>query len=486
MRKTVLIAIVSLVCPIITLHAQEEFYSGLLLNDSAYAQIPQKPDLLTRNYEILPESYSLQPYCPEVKNQGRYGTCTGWATTYAARTITEAAANNWQDPFLITREAFSPLFVYTLIKNNKDMNCLSGTYMNAAFEVLKGKGAVKHDVFDQACPSAVPRELFSEAASNTIENYFTLFSDKDSYLKKINTTKKSIAENRPVVISMLLFTSFYNPNEDLWSGITDVKREYHAMCAVAYDDNKYGGAFLLMNSWGKHWGVDGFKWVRYGDYSQYVNYAIEMYVKKKDLPPAPIETPVTPRPTPARPVLSKQSELVDLAGELRFILSTGQEMRPKLQASRKMPYYQLEGSYISGTRYRLYISNNEPAYVYVIGSDLKNSVTKVFPPNDHISAALVYKSNDIAIPDEKWYIEMDNITGKDYICVLYSRDELPINDIIKNMKAKSGSFFDKVAKVLSDKTVPAKAIKYDASTIHFSVKNTNKIIVPIIVEIDHK
>ena len=483
MRKTVLIAISSLVCTII--YAQEEFYSGLLLNDSAYAQIPQKPDLLTRNYEILPESYSLQAFCPEVKNQGRYGTCTGWATTYAARTIAEAIANNWQDPFLTTREAFSPLFVYTLIKNNKDVNCLSGTFMNLAFETLKGRGTVKYDDFDFYCPSSVPRALLSKATAYTIDNYFTLFSEKEPYEKKINTTKKSIAENRPVVISMLLFTSFYNTNEDVWSGFTDVKREYHAMCVVAYDDNKYGGAFLLMNSWGRHWGVDGFKWVRYDDYNQYVNYAIEMYVKKKDLPPAPIGQ-VTPRPTPGRPVLSKQSELVDLAGELRFILSTGQEMRPKLQSNRTTPYYKLEGSYISGTRYRLYISNNEPAYVYVIGSDLKNSVSKVFPPNDHISAALVYKSNDIAIPDEKWYIEMDHITGKDYICVLYSRDELPINDIVKNMKAKSGSFFDKVAKVLSDKTVPAKTIKYDTSTINFSVKNTNKIVVPIIVEIDHK
>ena len=481
MRKTVLTVILSTLCTMLTLQAQEEtFFSGLIINDSAYAQIPQKPELLTRSYAVLPTSYSLRPYCPEIKSQGLYGTCTGWATAYAARTIAEAAANDWQDSAFITREAFSPLFVYALIKSNNDLNCQRGTQLNSAFEILKGKGVVKHNDFALDCPSSVPRELYSIAASHTIDNYFTLFSDRDSYEKKINTTKKSIVENRPVIISIRLFTSFHAVDEEVWSGTPDVNRGYHAMCVVAYDDNKYGGAFLLMNSWGSYWGIGGFKWIRYSDYSQYVNYAFEMYVKKKELFD-PVQ-PVTPQPKPVR----KQSELVDLAGELRFILSTGEEMRPNLQFGRTIPYYKLEGSYISGTRYRLYISNKEPAYVYVIGSDLKNSVTKIFPPNNHISAALVYQSNDIAIPDENWYIEMDNVIGIDYVCVLYSRDELPIDDIVKKIKAKSGSFFDKVTRVLSDKIAPAKTINYDISSINFSVRNTGKIIVPVIVEIDHK
>ena len=483
MKKIIVFAVLSL-CSIIMMQAQEEFFSGLLLNDSAYAQIPQKPDLLTRSYEVLPASHSLQPYCPERKSQGLYSTCTGWATAYAARTIAEAVANDWQNPDLITREAFSPFFIYSLIKSNGDANCQRGTYIDMAFETLKGKGVVKYHDFDLDCPPSVPRELYPVAASHTIDNYFTLFSERDSYAKKINTTKKSIAENRPVVISMQLFSSFHTLNEDVWSGIPDVKRGYHALCAVAYDDNRYGGAFLMMNSWGKYWGMDGFKWVRYDDYSQYVNYAIEMYVKKKNVLPVPVQ-PVSPQPKPAPPVQPKP-ETVDLAGKLHFVLSTGQEMRPKLQSLRNTPYYILEGSYISGTRYRLYISNNEPAYVYVIGSDLKNSVTKVFPPNNNISPALVYKSNDMAIPDEKWYIEMDNIKGKDYICVLYSHNELPVDDIVTKIKAKSGSFINKVNKVLSDKIVPAKTIHYGTSSIDFNVKNTNKTIVPIIVEIDHK
>jgi len=457
---------------------QQRYFTGSLLNDSAYAQLPQKPVLLTRSYDVLPNSHSLRQYCPVTRNQGTYGTCTGWATTYAARTISEAITNNWLDPARITKEAFSPLFVYSLVKGEKDLGCQAGIYLGAALETLKRTGTVKYHDFNYNCTSSmsIPGELQLKARFYTIDNYFALFSDMDSYSKKINTTKKSIAEDRPVVISMEIFNSFQKNNEEVWSGIKDVSGGHHAMCVVAYDDTKYGGAFLLMNSWGKQWGMDGFKWVKYTDYSQYTNYAMEMYVRKKNDSPQPrIVTPVSTLP-----------ELVDLVGELQFVLSTGQKMRPNLRVINNIPYYILKGSYISGTRYRLYISNNEPAYVYVIGSDLKNSVSKVFPPNDHISAALVYKSNEIAIPDEKWYIEMDNTKGKDYVCVLYSRDELPIDDIVRRIKTESGSFFDKVYKALADKIVPVRTIKYDASAIKFNAKNTNKIVIPVIVEINHR
>ncbi|HLG34931.1 MAG TPA: hypothetical protein VI757_08640, partial [Bacteroidia bacterium] len=38
-----------------------------------------------------------------------------------------------------------------------------------------------------------------------------------------------------------------------------------AMLAVSYDDEKYGGAIEVLNSWGKQWGNNGFAWIRYSD-----------------------------------------------------------------------------------------------------------------------------------------------------------------------------------------------------------------------------
>ena len=147
--------------------------------------------------------------------------------------------------------------------------------------------------------------------------------------------------------------------------------------------------------------------------------------------------------------------------------------------------YKLNESYTSGTRYRLYISNNEPAYVYVIGSDLTGSVSKVFPPTDNISAALTYKSNHIAIPDERYFIEMDNTIGTDYMCVLYSKNALDINALIDKMESMNGSFYTKLKTALGDEMIPLNDIYTPKNNMTFHAQS-NQTIVPLIVEIPHK
>lgn len=157
----------------------------------------------------------------------------------------------------------------------------------------------------------------------------------------------------------------------------------------------------------------------------------------------------------------------------------------ELQRVEGMNCYKLSDSYVSGTRYRLYISNNEPAYVYVIGSDLTGLVGKVFPPTDKISAALTYKSNHIAIPDERYYIQMDDTKGKDYMCVLYSKDALNINSLISRMQAVNGSFYKKIKEALGTKMVPAEDAYFARKEMTFQAQSKHTV-VPLVVEITHR
>lgn len=446
-------------------YSQNEYYTGVLLDDEEYEKIPQKATLLTRDYSILPRKYSLKQYCPLPLSQGAHETCVGWASAYAARTITEAINNGWTSQAQINKESFSPAFIYKLIKNPKDVNCQVGTNIHMAFSTMKQLGVAKQNNLDVQCADYIASSVYSNALNYKIDDYFILFSyDCNNYRTKINTTKKSISQNRPVVISMACYNSF-SYAKLYWNGVADSHRGWHAMCVVGYDDDVNGGSFLLMNSWGSTWGSGGFTWVKYSDYAQYVRYAIEMYVKKK--------------------IPFKQEKRYSLAGNLSLQLSTGEIMKPILVNSTAIPYYKISGEYISGTRYRLYISNNEPAYVYVIGSDLNNNVSKVFPPTNKISPALVYKYNNIAIPDEKWYIEMDNTIGKDYLCVLYSAVELPIDDIVTKIKYANGSFTEKLKYALGDKLVSASEISYGNGEIRFSAE-TNATVVPLIAEVVHK
>lgn len=435
------------------------------LPEKDVASLPKQPQLMTRDFDNLPSRFSLLPYCPMPKSQGQYGTCTSWATTYAFRTILDAVRYDITDRAQITAEAYAPLFIYAQIKNPYDWECKKGSHISDAMKCLRDVGAVKKTSFDVMCANRVSTDLINEASSNKISNFSTLVAYGTHVMEatKIALIKKALSEKQPVVIAMYVYPSFH-ACKDVWNGNTDGIKGYHAMCVVGYDDDKYGGAFLIQNSWGDRWGNGGYTWVRYMDFCQTVDQAYTGTL------------PFIPSPIIKKNVLS---------GSLSLQLSTGATMQPVLVKEGELPHYKIRGSYISGTRYRLYLTNNEPAFVYIIGSDLKSNTSKVFPPRDDISPALTYKQSHIAIPDEKWYIEMDNNTGTDYMCVLYSMHELDIKDIIHSIEMGTGSFYDKLKKALGTTIAPSEDITLDKNQISFDIA-TNGTVVPIVVEIDHK
>lgn len=458
--------------------AQNEFGTGLVFDDDAYDKIPEKPTLLTRDYTVLPAAHSLRRYCPTPGNQGQYGTCTSWATSYAARTIAEAIRYGWNNQLTINSQAFSPIFVYKQIKLTDEPGCENGTCIDDALDLLEEKGAPKYKDFDVLCADYIPTALFAKAKPYVIDDYFRLFDVGASYDTKIRTVKKALSQDRPVIIGMNVPNSFYNC-KDVWTKTeTNNNGGGHAMCVVAYDDNKYGGAFLIMNSWGTRWGNNGFTWVRYHDFANNTKYAFEMYVAKKQAPqPQPVVPKPQPQPQPKpQPVVVKNK----FTGSLRFQLSTGETMSAALQSG----IYRMKSAYISGTRYRLYLTNNEPAYVYIIGSDQTNKVSRVFPPADNISPALVYSANNIAIPSEQWFIEMDDTKGTDHICVLYSSKALNIKQLMEQIENGTGTFSAKVRRALGTTAAATADISFSTSTIGFKAETTGTV-VPIFVEMTH-
>ena len=53
----------------------------------------------------------------------------------------------------------------------------------------------------------------------------------------------------------------------------------HAVSIIGYNDNKYGGCFEIMNSWGTDYGDNGFMWIKYEDLAAIMDegYIIETY-----------------------------------------------------------------------------------------------------------------------------------------------------------------------------------------------------------------
>ncbi|TAF64179.1 MAG: DUF4384 domain-containing protein [Cytophagales bacterium] len=448
-------------------YAQQKYPLGMNFDDASYQQVNKKATLITRDYQVLPKAASLKNFCPIPKNQGQYGTCVGWSTAYAARTILEAKQNNWTDKTTITSNAFAAGFIYKQIKDANDASCRYGSFIDDALSTMMEKGAAKYSLFSESCPDEIPSNVFQAASGYKIQDFARLFEQDDNKSSKIQTTKKALANGNPVVIGMKCPDSFQNAS-GYWQPSQDEDPSYqyggHAMCVIGYDNDMYGGAFEIQNSWGTDWGNEGYIWIRYDDFADFVKYGYEVIAINK----------------------GSNVAAVDLSGEIKFVNANGSEMNATLQTNQQgVGYYAMTQAYSSGTRFRLYISNNQPAYVYAIGSDLTTKIFNIFPHKAGISAALNYSSNSVAIPDEDHYVQMDNTIGTDYLCVLYSKEPLNIDQIKQLISQQTGSFAEKITKALSTKLVSSDKASFEQGGVRFQAASGDKSVIAVIVETKH-
>ena len=513
--------LLSLFClPYIALFGQT-YSKGLIFDDDAYEKLEMKAPLTRGSYGAVPSSASLKIYCPTPGNQNPHGTCVGWATSYAARTILWAKQNQKTDKTLITQNAFSPDFVYKSIEPS-DNACSEGSQVPTALRFIKTKGDIFKKDFPQACPSSVPTSLFATANNYKIDAFATLFNFNDAAQIKIEATKKSLAEGNPVTIGMLLPRSFQETSGELWSPVENIYQSIggHAMCVIGYDDNKYGGAFEILNSWGTAWANGGFVWVKYSDYAYWTKYGFELINNIQPPKPTPpvVVNPPKPQPNVPTPQPTPTTKDYDFSGDLRFVLANGTPMNTSIEeirglfvpdndgpsptpkpavspnnfkpdpnwATGKFIAYRMDRAYTEGTQFRLYLRNNEPAYVYALAMDNTNQAVVLFPHKPTISPALNYKNNEVALPSESQYIQMDNVRGTDVFCLLHSKQPLDIQAISHRLEQETGTFFQRLYKTMGTQLVDRQYLRYYNQRIRFEVKSQGTgFVVPIVVEIPH-
>lgn len=453
MKRSIVIAILPIFI-VMKMQAQE-YFRGMEFDDEGYAAVPISAPLTRGDYDKLPASFSLQMYAPTPGNQGQSGSCTAWSSAYHARTIAESIMLNRTDKKLIDANTFSAAFIYNNIRLKP--GCNYGTVIKHALELMAGKGVPKHKDAPFNCNDVTygPTE-FSLASNHKIQGFKTLFENNSN--NRILPTKKSIAEKHPVLIGMDCPNSFFQV-KDVWQPANDEYNKSHpghAMVVVGYDDNKFGGAFLIMNSWGTTWGLDGFIWIRYSDYNHFVKYAYEL--------------------------IDRMPTKKNFAGDMIIALADGNQMEVEYVSAG---YYKSRRSYESETLFRLYIGNKQPAYVYAIGSDLSKTTYKIFPHEANISPYLGYSSASIALPSEEHYVRLDNKVGKDYLCLIYATEELNLKEIELKLEQASGNTFqDRLNQVLGQMNI-SKQMNYDANKPAFSGQFSGSGVAYLIVEIDH-
>ena len=460
-KKFLILPIFLLLSPLFS----QEYSTGAILDPVRYAQTDAKPVLLSRNYTSIPHAASIRQYSPIPESQGRYGTCVGWSTAYAARTISESAALNRTDRTETSNNVFSPIFVYKNISN--DPTGQSGTYIPDALNFMRDEGAVKRLASERTTPfPLIMLSSYTNSRRYPISGYVRLFSNPGvpgTVNERVPPVKKSLSEGKPVIIGMNVPVSFYNAKGQ-WRPYENPNGSYggHAMCVVGYDDDIYGGAFEIQNSWGTNWGNDGYIWISYSTFAAFVDEAYEV-----------IEN------------LALFREATRYAASIQIEVFNNRAGMPVTYD--RQGFYKTNTSYPSGTDFRFLMTNRHPAYVYAFAGDSSTTnITRIFPLRG-VSPVLDYTDSTVAWPGEYDWIRLDDTTGTDYLIVLYSKEALDIEAIERRFAEERGTFPERVARAVGTNFIPYRDVQYTNTAIEFTAESYNpKSVFALLLAIDHQ
>jgi hypothetical protein len=252
---------------------------GYLFSKEKTSEIINKTDENFGFTGAVPTSYSLRKYAPTpCEQEGE--TCVGWSLAYAAMSITYNKIFNITDKNQKEILAFDPVFTYSMAKTANQQNCKDGIYFPDAIKQILNYG----------CKRLIMPPLFMNC-EQSVYNYTDAFSapfiPSEIYaldLNKAKTTnekilviKKLIAAGYPLPFGMIASRSLLGDGTTnslsggLWTPkLNEESIGGHAMCLIGFNDNKYNGAFEIMNSWGSDYGEKGFIWIKYSDFIQRV------------------------------------------------------------------------------------------------------------------------------------------------------------------------------------------------------------------------
>jgi hypothetical protein len=444
---------------------------GAVLDNDAYESLPRKASLSTRAYEGLPGMYSLKQFAPLPGDQTDYGTCVAWASAYAARTISESIALNRRNQTETTQNVFSPVYVYKNIRPD-DPECQQGTQISRALDMMRDTGAVKMlEIERNVIFPRVDLANYANSKRFPIAGYATLFANDDRYKPGLVTrmVKKSLTEGKPVIIGMNTPDSFFEA-KNVWMPRDNPGLFYggHAMCVVGYDDSKEGGAFEIINSWGRKWGNAGFIWV---PYKVFVDFVMEGYEMIENL--------------------AVYSEDAKLDGFIRVeIPGQGAPRQAGLIPSPGGVYKTAE-SFTEGARFRFILGARESAYVYAFAvsrpakDGVFHSAVQMFPQAG-VSPLLNYSNSEIFLPGEDRYLVMDAEAGMEYLVMLQSKQALDLSAIIRRFNSDNNQTIEARLAAAVGPSLTTK-LSYDQKEAAFTAElDDPRAVAGLVVAVEHK
>ena len=227
--------------------------------------------------EDVPSSYSLEKFAI-VSNQKDASSCTGFAIAGALNIFYNSLNNiTLYSQKLVHR--FDPNFIYASLKDQNDINCVSGSgcdcgsFISDGTELVKKFGIKKLSLSPGlSCSVTLNDQLLSQM------NFMTKYYKLDDWINLVSWEEKSdgwywsffyndlkfaLSNGFPLVTGIFTSTDFIDNNNNFLP--PKGPESPHAVVIIGYDDNYNGGSFKVLNSYGYDFGDDGCFWIKYSD-----------------------------------------------------------------------------------------------------------------------------------------------------------------------------------------------------------------------------
>ncbi len=442
---------------------QGHFATGAVItNENKYKNYKSAPMYFKKGVGGLPRNKNYKKDMPPIESQAGIGSCTGWAVGYYLKSYQEYIENNKKPSFYDNdNNLCSPIYVYIegLIRRYGSKSRVEGDDgipTSLACEVLKDKGALSmakspypkeanygpyynQDKADEIIFKILKdwnegnerdRDKFKINSFNTIIPFNDIESGKlelepfytDEHIDKIKTV---LTSDGPVIFSMAVLSSFEmvwnNPNDDTYDIIDFEKNKaitgYHAIACVGYDDDKAGGAFKLMNSWGSEVKKDGCIWMTYDVAKIVLSEAYRVNdIRRKN------------EPGPDEPI----DDLLSLAIEIKPRGSSEYKSHT-LDYNSETGFFELEHNFKVKDRFKLSLEIKEEYSVSFININPSGKMSKLFPEEGYSSS--IFTDEKYLFPkmeNSSYKIDRRGGFGTESFVIILSTDNLDEIDLISS------------------------------------------------------
>lgn len=224
--------------------------------DRRFGTHPDVPDVRDRVYlprlkARLPRTVDLRPSCPPVYDQHKLNSCSANAI---------AAALWFDERRTSTPDAPSPsrLFIYYNERaHEREVHQNAPVSLRDGYKSVATRGVCPEEMWPyrvERYARRPPRRCYVAARFVRALTYFRLH-------RNITTMRACLAEGSPFTLGVSVHQSFMSARVKRSGAIPLPSRRDrllggHAMLVVGYDESS--SQFIVRNSWGRHWGLDGY------------------------------------------------------------------------------------------------------------------------------------------------------------------------------------------------------------------------------------